>query len=203
METINVLGKPCPIPVIEAKKALRKAAPGETVRVLVDNDISRQNLEKMAKGSGCASSFETQADGNILVSITAAAADASAGAGAAGAGAGVIRDEGLVVAFGKNTMGTGDDALGAILVKAFIYSLTELDNPPETLLFFNSGVRLTIEGSNTLADLKTLESKGTIISSCGTCLDFYKVKDKLAIGNVTNMYAIASSMGSAGKLINI
>ncbi|MDR2370729.1 MAG: sulfurtransferase-like selenium metabolism protein YedF [Treponema sp.] len=199
MEIINALGKPCPIPVIEAKKALRKAAPGETVRVLVDNDISRQNLEKMAKGSGCASSFETQADGNILVSISVAE---GAGAGTAEA-APPIRDEGLAVAFSKNTMGTGDDALGAILVKAFIYSLTELDNPPETLLFFNSGVRLTIEGSNALADLKTLESKGTIISSCGTCLDFYKVKDKLAIGNVTNMYAIASAMGSAGKLINI
>jgi selenium metabolism protein YedF len=202
METINALGKPCPIPVIEAKKALRKAAPGETVRILVDNDISRQNLQKMAKGSGCASSFETQADGNILVSISAAEGTSAAESGAGGS-APPIRDEGLVVAFSKNTMGTGDDALGAILVKAFIYSLTELDNPPETLLFFNSGIRLTTEGSNALADLKTLESKGTIISSCGTCLDFYKVKDKLAIGNVTNMYAIASAMGSAGKLINI
>jgi selenium metabolism protein YedF len=200
METINALGKPCPIPVIEAKKALRKAAPGETVRILVDNDISRQNLEKMAKGSLCVSSFETQADGNILVSISAAegsAAEADAKA------APRIGDEGLAVAFSKNTMGTGDDALGAILIKAFIYSLTELDNPPETLLFFNSGVRLTTEGSNTLADLKTLESKGTIISSCGTCLDYYGIKDKLAIGNVTNMYAIASAMGSAGKLVNI
>jgi selenium metabolism protein YedF len=198
MNIINVLGKPCPIPVIEAKKALRKAASGEAVQVLVDNDISRQNLEKMAKGLGCPSSFEKQADGNILVTITnspeVSAAPCTVPAGGNGS---------LVVAIGKNTMGQGDDELGAILIKAFIYSLTELDTPPETLLFFNSGIKLTTEGSNVIADLRTLESGGTIISSCGTCLDFYGLKEKLAIGNVTNMYAIASAMGDAGRLINL
>jgi selenium metabolism protein YedF len=197
MEIINVLGKPCPIPVIEAKKALRKAVPGETVRVLVDNDISRQNLEKMAAGLGCPSAFEVQGDGNILVSITASAARPAAASVLSGGG------QGLVVAIGKNTMGAGDDELGAILIKGFIYSLTELDTPPETLLFFNSGVRLTTEGSNVINDLKTLEARGTIISSCGTCLDFYKIKDKLAVGNVTNMYAIASAMADAVKVINL
>jgi selenium metabolism protein YedF len=200
MEVISVLGRPCPIPVIEAKKALRKAAPGETVRVLVDNDVSRQNLEKMAAGLGFASAFEVQGDGNILVSITAAAAAGPAAAGAAALPGG---GRGLVAAIGKNTMGAGDDELGAVLIKGFIYSLTELDTPPEILLFFNSGVRLTTEGSNVINDLKTLEAKGAIISSCGACLDFYKLKDKLAVGNVTNMYAIASAMASAAKVINL
>ncbi|MDR1277405.1 MAG: sulfurtransferase-like selenium metabolism protein YedF [Treponema sp.] len=197
MEIINVLGKPCPIPVIEAKKALRKAAPGEAVRVLVDNDISRQNLEKMAAGLGCPSSFEAQTGGNILVTITAASADSAAAPSALPGG------RGLTVAIGRNVMGAGDDELGAILIKGFIYSLTELDTPPETLLFFNSGVRLSTEGSNVIGDLKTLEAKGTIIASCGTCLDFYKIKDKLAVGNVTNMYAIASAMADAAKVINL
>jgi selenium metabolism protein YedF len=100
-------------------------------------------------------------------------------------------------------MGSGNEVLGAILMKAFIYSLTELDSPPETILFFNSGVRLTTEGSTVLKDLKTLEDKGAVISSCGTCLDFYRLKEKLAIGNVTNMYAIAAAMGSAARLINL
>jgi selenium metabolism protein YedF len=191
MEIMDLSGKPCPIPVIEAKKALRGTPPGETVRLLVDNDISRQNLEKMAAGLGCAFSFESRDEG-ILVSIRAPENQPVQAPG-----------ESLVVAFGKNTMGAGDDELGAVLVKAFIYSLTELDTPPETLLFFNSGVRLTTEGSAVLKDLGTLESRGTVVSSCGTCLDFYGLRDKLAIGSVTNMYAIASSMGSAGKLINI
>jgi selenium metabolism protein YedF len=200
MEIINVLGKPCPIPVIEAKKALRKAAPGGKVGVLVDNDISRQNLEKMARGLGCPSAFEVQGDGNILVTITAAARATADPAAAPAADSG---GRGLVVAIGKHTMGLGDDDLGAILIKGFIYSLTELDTPPETLLFFNSGVRLTTEGSNAIGDLKTLEAKGTIIASCGTCLDFYKLKDKLAVGSVTNMYAIASAMAEAAKVINL
>ncbi|MDR2071802.1 MAG: sulfurtransferase-like selenium metabolism protein YedF [Treponema sp.] len=196
MDIINALGKPCPIPVIEARKALRKTPAGETVRILVDNDISRQNLEKMAGGLGCPSSFEKQDDGNILVTITNTPAANPAPSGGGGSG-------GLVVAIGKNTMGQGDDDLGAILIKAFIYSLTEMDNPPETLLFFNSGVKLTTQGSTVIADLQKLESRGTIVSSCGTCLDFYGLKEKLAIGNVTNMYAIASAMGEAGRLINL
>jgi selenium metabolism protein YedF len=197
METINALGKPCPIPVIEAKKALRNAAPGEAVHILVDNDTSRQNLEKMARGLGYTSAFQVQEDGNILVSISTKG-DPAAGSVPAG-----VPPGGLVVAIGQNTMGAGDEELGALLIKAFIYSLTGLDRPPETLLFFNSGVRLSTEGSNVIGDLKTLEEKGTIIASCGTCLDFYHLKDKLAVGSVTNMYAIASAMADAARLINL
>lgn len=200
MEIINVLGKPCPIPVIEAKKALRKAAAAEQVKLLVDNDISRQNLEKMAAGMGLPCSHEKQADGNILVTITAAGPK-EADSGAPGIAAGI--SGGLVIAIGQNTMGSGNDELGAILIKGFIYSLTEMDTPPENLLFFNSGVKLTTGESNVINDLKALEAKGTIISSCGTCLDFYKLKEKLAVGNVTNMYAIASAMAEAARLINI
>ncbi|MDR2740597.1 MAG: sulfurtransferase-like selenium metabolism protein YedF [Treponema sp.] len=196
MSVINVVGKPCPIPVIEAKKALRKTPSGETVKLLVDNDVSRQNLEKMAQGLGCPSSFEKQADGNILVSIinTPLAGPASAPSGGRG---------GFVVAIGKNTMGQGNDDLGAILIKAFIYSLTEMDAPPEILIFFNSGVKLTTQGSTVIADLEKLESRGTIVLSCGTCLDFYGLKENLAVGTITNMYAIASAMGEAGRLINL
>jgi selenium metabolism protein YedF len=150
----------------------------------------------MAKGLGCPSAFEVQGDGNILVSITAAMAGPAAASILSGG-------RGLAVAIGKNTMGAGDDELGAILIKGFIYSLTELDSPPETLLFFNSGVRLSTEGSNVINDLKTLEARGTVIASCGTCLDFYKLKDKLAVGNVTNMYAIASALADAAKVINL
>ncbi|GHU48343.1 sulfurtransferase-like selenium metabolism protein YedF [Spirochaetia bacterium] len=192
METIDVTGKPCPIPVIEAKKALRNAAVGSVIQVLVDNDIARQNIEKMAQKQTCGFSFQAREDGTILVSLTVQAKSADASA-----------ESGLVVAIGTNTMGNGSDELGSILMKAFIYSLTELDSAPETILFFNSGVRLTIEGSTALKDLKTLEDKGTVLSSCGTCLDFYHVKDKLAIGTVTNMYAIASAMASSTRLINL
>ncbi|MDR1955849.1 MAG: sulfurtransferase-like selenium metabolism protein YedF [Treponema sp.] len=192
MEVINVIGKPCPIPVIEAKKALRGTEAGTNVRLLVDNDIARQNLEKMARGMGCPFEYEPQGDGTILVTLTAVAPEGTPEA----------RND-LVIGIGRNVMGSGNDELGGILIKAFIYALTELDTPPATILFFNSGVYLTAEGSAVLGDLKTLEGKGTSISSCGTCLDFYQLRERLAVGTVTNMYAIASAMGSTGKLINL
>jgi selenium metabolism protein YedF len=203
MEVINVLGKPCPIPVIEAKKALRKAAPGETVQVLVDNDVSRQNLEKMAAGLGCSSAFEVREDGAILVSISAAANPAASPAAGATASPAASGGQGLTIAIGKNTLGSGDDKLGALLIKSFIYSLTELESPPENLLFFNSGVRLTTRGSGLTEDLKTLEDRGTLISSCGTCLDYYQLKDQLAVGGVTNMYAIVSALAGAAKVFSV
>ncbi len=193
MDIINVLGKPCPIPVIEAKKALRKAEAGQKIALLVDNDLSRQNLEKMARGMGLPFEYEVQSDGNILVSIVAA--DGAAGKTQA--------DGGVTVVIGKDTMGAGDDELGAALLKGFIYALTELDQTPGNVIFLNSGVKLTTEGSAVIADLKTLEAKGAVIASCGACLDFYKLKEKLVVGNVTNMYAITSLMAESEKLINL
>jgi selenium metabolism protein YedF len=214
MSVINVVGKPCPIPVIEAKKALRLAKPGEQVRLIVDNDIARQNLQKMASGLGCGFSYGPAAgagegESNIEVVITAPAEKARANrpeAAAAGGDAGGLAAEdsqGLVVTIGSDCMGRGEDELGRSLMKAFIYSLTELDVPPEYLLFFNGGVKLTTAGANTLPDLRTLADKGVSINSCGACLNYYQLTEKLAIGNITNMYAIATTMAQARRLINL
>jgi len=195
MDVINALGKPCPIPVIEAKKALRNAAIGEKISLLVDNDISRQNIEKMARGMGLPCEYVKNDDGNILVTITVAAGSTDREA-AKTCGA-------FSVLIGKQAMGAGNDDLGAALMKSFIYALTELDKPPEHMVFFNSGVKLTTEGSNAIADLKTLESKGTAIASCGACLDFYQLKEKLCVGSVTNMYAITALMAESEKVVTI
>ena len=194
MTKLDMTGKPCPIPVIEAKKALRTAVAGDSVAVLVDNDIARQNLQKMAEGLGYAFAFETAEGGNILATIT-------------------VREEcrlmtgedhaGLVVAIGREVMGGGSDELGRTLMKSFIYSLTELDTPPEHLLFFNSGVSLTTEGSTALDDLTALSDKGVIINSCGACLNYFGLTEKVKVGGVTNMYAIAGTMAQAKKLINM
>jgi selenium metabolism protein YedF len=195
MDIINALGKPCPIPVIEAKKALRNAAAGEKVSLLVDNDISAQNLEKMAQGMGLPCEHVKNDDGNILVTITVTAGSTDRESSKTGGAFSVL--------IGKQVMGAGNDELGAALLKSFIYALTELDKPPEHMVFFNSGVKLTTEGSNAIADLKTLESKGTVIASCGACLDFYQLKDKLSVGTVTNMYAITALIAESEKVINI
>lgn len=109
----------------------------------------------------------------------------------------------VVVAVGSAEMGNGDPRLGGILMKSFLYSLTQLDELPQTVLFFNGGVRMTTEGSESIKDLKALESQGVEILSCGTCLDFYGLKDKLLVGSVTNMYVIAQTMADAGNVVKI
>ncbi|MDL2253537.1 sulfurtransferase-like selenium metabolism protein YedF [Ruminococcaceae bacterium OttesenSCG-928-I18] len=192
MKMLNMVGKTCPVPVIEAKKALREAQPNSEVQVLIDNDVARQNLQRMASKLGCGFAYENQADGNLRVTLTTPESARTQGSA-----------EGLVVAIGKNTMGQGEDELGRALMKNFIYSLAELDSPPETILFFNGGILLTIEGSAALEDLRALEEKGSVISSCGACLDFYKKKEQLAVGSITNMYAICSAMAGADRLISL
>ena len=98
-------------------------------------------------------------------------------------------------------MGDGDDELGRILMKSFLFAVTQLDQLPETILFYNGGAKLTVEGSESLEDLKKMEEQGTVIMTCGTCLDFYGIKDKLAVGTVTNMYSIVETLQNAGKVI--
>ncbi len=193
MTILDMSGKPCPLPVIEAKKALGAASPGETLSIVVDNDIARQNLEKMARGLGHQFRSESRDDGGILITLTAAKTAPQAEADGAG----------LVVAIGRDYMGGASEELGRALMKSFIYSLTELDTPPEHLLFFNGGVFLTTEGSAVLDDLATLVNKGSQVASCGACLNYYQLSDQLAIGQVTNMYAIVSGLAQAKRLINL
>ena len=193
MTILDMTGRPCPLPVINAKKAIKAARPGETVSILVDNDIARQNLQKMAEGLGHGFSHERRSDGAILAGIKIS----DQGRVAEGDGAG------LVVAIGRDSLGGANEELGKTLMKSFIFTLTELDPPPEHILFFNGGVWLTTEGAATLDDLAALAAKGSQIGTCGACLNYFKLTDKLAAGQVTNMLAIVSAMAQAGKLINL
>ena len=108
---------------------------------------------------------------------------------------------GTGVAIGSDRMGEGSEELGHILMKSFIFALTQLDDLPDKILFYNGGAKITIEGSESLEDLKNLEEQGVEIMTCGTCLDYYGIKDKLAIGSVTNMYSIVETLQSAMNVI--
>jgi selenium metabolism protein YedF len=203
MITIDVRGKPCPLPVVEAKNALRQAAPGETIQLLVDNDIARQNLQKLAEGAGATFAWEAVGSedggnntaghaGDILVSITVPTVNVG----------GVTASSGTVVTISADTMGRGNDELGAVLMKTFLYSLAQLDAPPAAIFFYNSGVRLTCEGSPALTELQALKQAGVDIESCGTCLDFYHLREKLAVGGITNMFMIADTLTKAVRIVN-
>jgi selenium metabolism protein YedF len=100
-------------------------------------------------------------------------------------------------------LGTGDEELGFILMKAFLNTLWDVSPRPTKIMFLNDGVRLTTEGSDVLDVLHLLENEGVEIFSCGTCLEFYEIKDKLQVGQVTNMYDTVDSLLSAGKIIKI
>ena len=101
----------------------------------------------------------------------------------------------------SETMGRGSDELGKLLMKSFLFAVSQLPRLPRTVLFYNGGAKLTVEGSESLEDLRNMEAQGVEILTCGTCLNFYGLAEKLAVGGVTNMYAIVEALANAGTVI--
>ena len=198
MITVNAMGDNCPIPVIKTKKAMEALTGPETIEVLVDNEIAVQNVTKMAQGAGgqVASEKVNDAEFKVTIQMEGAVKEASEEAVCA-----PDARSNTVVVVSSDRMGIGNDELGKVLIKGFIFAVTQLDTLPKTMLFYNGGATLTAEGSESLEDLKSLEAQGVEILTCGTCLDYYGLKDKLAVGSVTNMYSIVETMAKAGKII--
>lgn len=189
MYKLDARGKVCPVPVIETKKVLRTEEGKDGVLVIVDNEIATQNLEKMAKGMNLSSSIKKINDDEFEVLIGEVGEEGCELMNAP-------EVSGYVVAIGSNKMGDGAEELGEKLMGSFLYSLSEQDELPKTILFYNGGVKLTVEGSASLEDLKNLENKGVEILSCGLCLNYYGLTEKLKVGSVTNMYKILEVMRS-------
>ena len=213
MITVNAMGDICPIPVVKTKKALGELnGPGE-IEVLVDNETAVKNVTKMARSSGAEAESEQLGDKQyrVLITVGEDAAEKLKSAKSPAvqpqgqtqqeAAAGCRTCVGTVVAVGSDRMGEGSEELGHILIKSFIFALTQLDDLPDKILFYNGGANLTAEGSESREDLRTLEEQGVEIMTCGTCLDYYGIKDKLAIGGVTNMYSIVETLQSAMSVI--
>lgn len=204
MKIIDAMGNACPVPVVLAKKAAAElASEGGELQVLVDNQPACENLRNMAEGNGYAVMEEKIEPGRYRVTITVPVQE-QAQVQSVTEQTPVKREEsGLVVVISKDSMGQGSEELGKILIKGFLFSLTQLKNPPKAVLFFNSGVLLTVEGCNTLDDLRELEQAGTQIEICGTCADYYSVKDSIGVGKIVNMMTITERMAYAGSVINI
>ncbi len=219
MITVNAMGDICPIPVVKTKKALGELTGADQIEVLVDNETAVKNVTKMAKSSGAVAESEQLGERQYRVLITVDEATAArlgaagktngSSAGTAGADRQNAASQaaacptciGTVVAVGSDRMGEGSEELGHILMKSFIFAVTQLDDLPDKMLFYNGGAKLTIEGSECLEDLKNLEEQGVEIMTCGTCLDYYGIKDKLAVGSVTNMYSIVETLQGAMSVI--
>ncbi len=201
MITVNAMGDNCPIPVIKTKKAMQALTGPETIEVLVDNEIAVQNVSKMASSGGGKVSSEKLGENEYKIVI--AMEGAPSAAETAGENAACIPDmrDNMVVVVSSDRMGSGNDELGKVLIKGFIFAVTQLDTLPKTMLFYNGGATITCEGSDSLEDLKSLEAQGVEILTCGTCLDYYGLKEKLAVGAVTNMYSIVEKMAGAGGIL--
>ncbi|WP_407855359.1 sulfurtransferase-like selenium metabolism protein YedF [Enterococcus hailinensis] len=199
MFKIDALGKACPLPVIETKKALREHTVVET---LVDNEIATQNLKKMAEQLGYIYQMQQQAENKYAVVISKANTESELTGEASETvitpTEDVVTDEYIVV-IDTNVMGRGSDELGKNLLKGFIYSLTEQDVLPSKVIFYNGGVQSVIKASDSLEDLIALAGQGVEIYSCGACLNFYELTP--AIGEVTNMYRIVEMMREASRII--
>lgn len=190
-KVVDAMGLACPLPVVNAKNAAGEMKEGGTLTVKVDNETAVNNLTKFATQNGMKVSSEKKADAAYEVTMEVPVGGLAASTGAGGA----------VVVIGSNVMGSGDDTLGTNLMKAFIFAVTQQDVLPETVLMYNGGVKLACEGSNSIDDLKMLEGEGVNILCCGTCLDFYGLKEKQLVGGVTNMYDIVEKMGQATTVI--
>ncbi|MCI8537466.1 MAG: sulfurtransferase-like selenium metabolism protein YedF [Oscillospiraceae bacterium] len=202
MMRVNAMGDACPIPVVKTKNAIQSLGEaGGMVETLVDNEIAVQNLMKMAQQKGYSVKSEKLGAGRFQVVMTV--------------GPGAVEDSGLaecciapvsegrnvVAAISSGTMGTGAEELGRTLLKGFLYALSQQDQLPRTILFYNGGASITCEGSASLEDLKSMEAQGVEILTCGTCLDFYGLKDQLRVGEVTNMYTIAEKLTGADLVV--
>lgn len=205
--TIDCQGMLCPKPVILTKKALDEMKENEQVLTIVDNAAAKENMGKLFSNLGY--NFEVEEkEGLYYITGVKGSSDIlkSEDHGSKevdSSEANASKSENIVVAFDKNCLGHGNEELGKVLVKGFIYTLTELENKPKTLLFLNGGVELTTEGSEVLDDLKILEDLGVEIFTCGTCLDYYGLSDKLAIGEISNMYVIAEKLMNASNTIKM
>ena len=202
MLKVNAMGDTCPIPVVKTKEAIRQlGADGGVVETLVDNDIAVQNLTKMANQKGYGVESEKLGENEYRVTMTV--------------GAGVdlpaeseetvcmvpTGQKNTVVVVAADHMGEGEGELGKNLLKAFLYALSQQESLPKTILFYNDGASLTCQGSLSLEDLKSMAERGVEILTCGTCLNFYGLTEKLALGGVTNMYDIVEKQMAADLIV--
>ena len=194
MREIDCRGMACPQPVVTAKQALDQLKEGDLI-VIVDNPSSSVNVERFAQSQGC--SVKTEKKGqDFHVHIQKAKGESKEKMAEE-----VVKIKKVVIYINSDLLGAGDEVLGSFLMKAFLKTLLDLEKKPDRLILINSGVRLASEGSQCLDTLKTLSEKGVEIVSCGTCLDFYKLREKMSVGKVSNMYDIIQSMIEADRLI--
>ncbi|MBU2054723.1 MAG: sulfurtransferase-like selenium metabolism protein YedF [Proteobacteria bacterium] len=203
--TVDARGLACPQPVLLAKKAI---AENEEVIVLVDNPIAVENIRRLAEKAACGFSVADKGGGTLEIALTRkrvtdlmpvdseAIVEELSCASAQEKGPGPF-----VVVLSDNHMGRGDDVLGDVLIQSFIHTLLQLNPLPDTIICYNAGVKLAAKDSAVLDDLQQLVQAGVNILVCGTCVNYFTLGEKIAVGHISNMYDIAETMAGASRLV--
>lgn len=189
---VDCRGLTCPQPVVRTKKALDELERGELVTI-VDNPTSRDNVVKFARSQDYPVEVEER-NGEFYIRIQKEFSGSSTQV------APVAKQVMLISSF---TLGRPEEELGQVLMRSFFYTLREAEVVPGSIIFINSGVKLACEGSPVLSDLMALEKRGVRILSCGTCLDYFQLKEKLCVGSISNMYSIVEAMMTSDRLITL
>ncbi|MEG1587266.1 MAG: sulfurtransferase-like selenium metabolism protein YedF [Bacteroidales bacterium] len=197
MQIIDTRGKLCPQPLMMTKRAIEAAHVGDELTVLTNNEIACSNLADYLTELGI--TFTSSSDGSeskfhFVIPETSdkpIACDCMPEA----------LKEGYIVVIKSDKMGEGDEALGSLLLRAFMNSLIEAPQLPRAIIMYNSGVKIAIRHTDTALSLEKLEEKGVTVIACGTCVDFYEIKDQLAVGIISNMYKITEMLTGTSHLI--
>lgn len=198
--TLDCNQLPCPQPVLRTKEALEQGA--ARVDVLVDNEASKNNVARFARIQGHRVEIIEQHDGGFTISITAVSEPSRTPFDQNDYPCEVPAKPKLVYVISSDSMGRGSDELGWALLQTYIQTIKDVTPLPEKILFYNSGVKLVTAASGALGALRHLQDQGVAILACGTCLDFFKLKSAIKVGQISNMYDIMSSMTSADKIVS-
>ncbi|MGM0547786.1 MAG: sulfurtransferase-like selenium metabolism protein YedF [Bacillota bacterium] len=186
MKEIDAKGLACPKPVVLAKKAISS---NQEVLVIVDNQTAANNLKKLAKKMGAEVSVveESETEFKVMFKQVKTSAQTKADSN--------LENRAKTFLIAADKMGTGEAELGQILIKGFISTIKELEPLPQKLIFINSGVKLAVN-EEIIPYLKELIQKEVEVLLCGTCVDYYGLQSDIKLGEISNMYEIASALNN-------
>jgi selenium metabolism protein YedF len=188
-DVVDVRGLACPQPVILTRQALERSQQ-DRITAVVDNETARDNIVKMARSLSCGVEVDQRGDG-FYIAITKPE----------DFGAALEPQENLLFLVASDSLGRGSEDLGKLLMKNLFYTLSEQGGLGKVIIFINSGVKLACTGSPALDFLFELQQDGAEIFACGTCLDYFKLKDQLSVGQVTNLYTILDYLQKVPRVI--
>ena len=200
MKIIDCKGMICPMPLIETRKAIRESSIGDDLQVVVDNETSFNNVSHFLNDNGYV--FNYTKDGNAYtISFKVSKIEPRKEESKPIIENKISKFQNHIIVLNSNKMGIGDDDLGRLLMKGYLNTIDQLDVLPLEIICYNSGVKLAEKGTDSAQTLKKIENQGVKITLCGTCVDFFGLKEKLEVGTISNMLYIAGKLSSGIQIV--